>query len=351
MADTQQALSIKVDAFFCMQNANESHSTGKYAQRCERGVQTGIVGVYLGHKLRDGLKLCGNGVIHRLSNRGKEELEKYGKYATEPEYCKYHKLNVTDTPRTPPATITLEFEFYVHSDMLCYSEFLKRTQDHSEKDLEMVNEKKYYKVPYELTLHRKGEVDPNCHEYIIQDSEDIRNAYSKEGSSDEAVRKAVFDATIRVIGAMNRYVLEFQILPAHPDVPGLYFGASVGYPADQLAVLLGGKLYAQHKFDKTERHNKKIIHVTLESVLARFERVCDMMEMQTDNNESKDAQQKNIRDFCQRLLDRMTEKYMHGVLHSMRILNLLLLMVKRFRRNLLLTGSISVRKQRRLLLQ
>ena len=318
--DTQQTLSIKVAAFFCMQNANESHSTAKYAQRCERGVQTGIVGVYIGHDHKFGLKLCGNGRIHRLSKQGARELEIRGKYATEPEYCKYHKLNVTDTPRTPPATITLEFEFYVHSDMLCYSEFLNRTQDHSEKDLEMVNEKKYYKVPYELTLHRKGEVDPNCHEYIIQDSEDIRNAYSKEGSSDEAVRKAVFDATIRVIGAMNRYVLEFQILPAHPDVPGLYFGASVGYPADQLAVLLGGKLYAQHKFDKTERHNKKIIHVALESVLARFERVCDMMEMQTDNNESKDAQQKNIRDFCQRLLDRMTEKYMHGVLHSMRIL-------------------------------
>ena len=81
---------------------------------------TGIVEVYLGYKSRDGVKVCGNGRIHRLSERGAGELRIRGPHVTDPEYCKYLKLQSTDRPTKGPETMTLEFEQSIHTNRRFY---------------------------------------------------------------------------------------------------------------------------------------------------------------------------------------------------------------------------------------
>ena len=42
-------------------------------------------------------------------------------------------------------------------------------------------------------------------------------------------KKVSFDGIMKILPEMNKYVLEFQILPTYPDVTGLYFDVSVSY--------------------------------------------------------------------------------------------------------------------------
>ena len=307
---TQRPVSIKVHTISGMQDA-------KYAQRCAGGVYTGIVGVYLGYEFSHGVKVCGNGRMHTLSARGVAELQNSGAHGTEPEYCKYHKLEAADTPMHAPKTITLEFEFQIHN----YTEFYQylngtaasiadvvRRQD--PKD--MTDNKQYTAFGFSIELSNSGAIpdtDGNFHAYTI---DSIKHT--------STLPLPWQPGLIERLARMNKYILEFQTLSAHASVPGLYFGVSVGHPADELAVLLGAKLFAQHKFERAERHNKKVIHIALQSVLAKLERGYDSLMLVGPGEAPRSTPQKEWIDFnCQRSLDTIAESYILGVLEILEI--------------------------------
>ncbi len=287
-----------------MQTVGGTQPTARYAQRCTGGVYTGIVGVYLGYRAYNRVKVCGNGRIHVLTERSTNELRKSGAYATEPEYCKYHKLEATDTPTAPPQFITLEFQVSIHANIHYYA-----TQMH---DSAMTEDANYRRVKCTIKLKHFNKIDDD-------DGTGNFHLYKPQSFKHREHIPGEIEGLIEGLVNMNKYVLEFQKLAAHADVPGLYFGVSVGHPADQLAVLVGDKLFAQHKFNNAERHNKKIIHVALESVLAIFERAYDSMQEQSGQQPRTATQKGAINAFCQSTLDSLTERYIEGVLTNLQI--------------------------------
>ncbi len=272
--------------------------TAKYAQPCSGGVYMGVVNVFLGHFCEGDVKVRGDGRMYRCLPGATQ-----APYGKKPDVCKYHKLRATDKPpKNAPVKIRFEFDVYLYNNSV----------DVYDKDMEK-------KFPSHYTLHKcnvdldRGacldqgpEGDGYFHEYTFTDVK-----------CDENVKERITSLVKK-----NRYTFEFQRLNAHRSMPGLYLAESVGHPSDQLAVLFGGRarnksdankdlFFAQHKFDTTEWDKMKIIHTAMANVLSKIE------YMYNDVSEEYTAHNTETREFCQKILDHVTEPYIDKVLENM----------------------------------
>lgn len=147
-----------------------------------------------------------------------------------------------------------------------------------------------------------------------------------EAPGDRIIASEGITNTITSLANQNRYTFEFQVLNAHPSMPGLYFAASVGYPSDQLAVLFGGRarndgdtkdvFFAQYEFDTTNWGQMKIIHTVMANALSKIEYMHNYLS-------EKLGPQTNTREthqFCQELLDYITQPYIHEVLENAKLM-------------------------------
>jgi hypothetical protein len=286
----------------------------KYAQLCDGGVYMGIMNVYLNYMHRRNLKFSGNGWIHALT--GVNAPAQNDRVSADPTYCKYHTLKIGDSPGKPPRTIDLEFEFCIFKDLEFYNIFTNpNTQLTYTKELK--NAEHYENMSCVITLNNPIRVDndENFHEYSFQ----------KIFIPDETIMDPRIGQIIKLLAEKNKYILEFQTIPMHAKVPGLYMTSTVGLPYEHLTVLLGGhgykktvtngntrfncKIFTQYKFSRDQWKDKKIIYTALKCLLTKFE--CMYNYLINNANTPKSAES-----FCQSLLDYITVDYVDAVMEG-----------------------------------
>ncbi len=188
-----------------MQDWDATQPTAKYAQRCEGGVTTAIVGVYLGHEFMNGVNVYGNGRLHRAVG-----LQNGGKHATEPAYCKYHTLEATENDANPPPKIKLEYRFSIHEKTAYYDFDLNGGAASNNGDA--IDGKLYRQLNCTIELEWQNTFDADarngiCHVYGVKNV-----TYPKALKDDIQV-------VVNMLATMNKYTLEFQTLHAHAEVP------------------------------------------------------------------------------------------------------------------------------------
>jgi hypothetical protein len=284
----------------------------KYAQLCDGGVYMGIMNVYLNYMHRSSLKFCGNGWIKPLN--GANLPAQNDSVSADPTYCKYHTLNIGDCPGKPPRTIDLYFEFYIFEQLDFYDIFTDPNDQLTYiRDLKNVDRYDNISCVITLTNPKKVDNDENFHGYDFQKIV-IPNVTTKDPRVGQIIKR---------LAESNKYILEFQTIPMHAKVPGLYMTSTVGLPYEHLTVLLGGhgykktvkngnarfncKIFAQHKFDRDEWKNKKIIYTALKCLLTKFECMYNYLIDKVNTP-------KSVESFCQSLLDHITVHYIEAVM-------------------------------------
>ena len=286
----------------------------KYAQLCDGGVYMGIMNVYLNYMHRSSLKFCGNGWIKPLN--GANLPAQNDRVSADPTYCKYHTLNIGDCPGKPPRTIDLYFEFYIFEQLDFYDIF---TNPNAQLTYirEMKNVELYNNISCVITLNnpKKVDHDENFHGYDFQKIV-IPNITTMDARVGQIIKR---------LAESNKYILEFQTIPVHAKVPGLYMTSTVGLPYEHLTVLLGGhgykktvtngntrfncKIFTQYKFSRDQWKDKKIIYTALKCLLTKFE--CMYNYLINNANTPKSAES-----FCQSLLDYITVDYVDAVMEG-----------------------------------
>ena len=285
----------------------------KYAQLCDGGVYMGIMNVYLNYMHRGSLKFCGNGWIHALS--GVNAPAQNDRVSADPTYCRYHTLKIGDSPGKPPRTIDVEFEFCIFEQLEFYDIFTNPNAQLTYYTKELKNAERYGKIPCVITLTnpRRVDNDENFHGYDFQ----------KIVIPNETEMDARVGQIIKRLAESNKYILEFQTIPMHAKVPGLYMTSTVGLPYEHLTVLLGGhgykktvkngnaryncKIFTQYKFSRDQWKDKKIIYTALKCLLTKFECMYNYL-IDSENTP------KSTESFCQSLLDHITKEYVEAVM-------------------------------------
>jgi hypothetical protein len=310
---------IQIDKFQALCAKMDARETAKYAQPCIGGVYMGIVNVHLNNRSNNGVTICGDGRMHRMTHGKQNEW-----MDTKPKASKYHKLEVQDRPPdNEPASIDLKFEFFLYKDQNNYRD----GQTGPGYDADMETGGNYKKIICTIRLMTKGRfsglTSAMFYEYEFHEiiSMSVEEPATKEAQTyGDEITKEILTA----LAQKNRYTFEFQSLNAHPKMPGLYFAESVGWPSDQLAVLFGGRarhgglenmefFFAQHKFDTTEWDKMKQIHTALANVNSKIEYMYNYLSANPEPNIDTQA----TRRFCQQVLDYITEPYIHEVLKRM----------------------------------
>jgi len=300
---------VNIDQIKNMYKAALQRPNAKYAQLHDNdGVYMGIVHVQLCREYHDGVCICGNGRIVDLA-------KPVPGYTMDSDYCKFHAFKESEGKDRPPDSIELELEFHIHSTLTHYNSL---SGGKSTYDTDIKDQRKYIPWPCKITLTRDRKIDDGgyFHAYKFK-SRDLWNQGYPE-----------IHRIVDILIGKNTYVFEFQYLPVHESVPGLYFSRSIGYPSDQLAVLISEResnvdengqrmpartLMAQYKFDQNVR-SSKIIHMALDTVMKKIERVYTYLY----NNSSKSTQEpeikgREIKTFCQHILDVITHQYTNEV--------------------------------------
>jgi hypothetical protein len=321
---------IHIDKFQALYTEIVTKETAKYAQPCVGGVYMGIVNVQLHNRIKDGVNICGDGRMHKMTRGNEKDW-----MDTKPKVCKYHKLEVKDRPDGIPPSIQFEFEFVIYKD---YAYYLDGNTGY---DAELEKGKNYKKIICIIELLCVDAIDVsemtysyNFHKITSMrieqrpiDPQPTGQPPIEEAPSEEAATEMMLPYTEEIVTSLaqkNRYTFEFQRLNTHPKMPGLFVAESVGWPSDQLAVLFGGRarhgglanmdfFFAQHKFDTTEWNKMKQIHTALANVLSKIEYMYNYLLANPEPNIDTPA----TRRFCQEVLDYITEPYIHEVLKRM----------------------------------
>jgi len=303
--------------------------TKKYAQLHKEGVYMAVVGVHLGHKADNDVFVCGNGRIRQAPKNGRRDPD-------DPDYYKYHPLTVKDRPNSAPRELEVTLELYINDNRTYYATLQEGQSgvapdpfvDFSEFKQERAEGYLKLQVPVKLSHSAAIDEDQNFHEYK---------------PSPGAISNWLASGLVN----MNRYILQFQMLPEHRSVTGLYCATFTGYPSDQLAVLVGGnetknathliplnhnRLFVQHKFDPSEWNEKKIIYMALQSVLEKAGLVWNFLcrHLLQEGGSGTDSstgevfvyaqRDKAIDTLCQDVLDHITDDYIACVSEKIKLL-------------------------------
>lgn len=320
----------KIEGALKLFNAIPKSDAGlaKYAQPCIEGVYMGIVNVRLKNTNNGVVSIAGDGRLHQMSMSGAKDAW----WDSKPKVCKYHKLSPTDRPDNVPKVIALEFEFFIYKEREYYNEnFVQENYD-----VEMKKQINYTTIKCTIELFQVHCIDREADGYFYDYA---FNNVSTKDSIDETTKDIITS-----LAQSNKYTFEFQILNAHPKMPGLYFASSVGYPSDRLAVLFGGRtlvkrnnietgrnglvelsksrdfnyiFFAQYKFDNGKWHTLKIIHAVMANVLSKMEYMYNYLLDMPDLN---GATIELTKFFCQGVLDYITNAYIDTVLENIELL-------------------------------
>jgi hypothetical protein len=308
-------------------------SAAKYAQPCKGGMYMGVVNVYLRNRIHNDMRFSGDGRIYK-----KGENETRNEWLdSRPTVCKYIKISTQDKPENPPQSIDFDFEFLKYTiNTTIYQDAIGGKISYDE---EMGKQDNYTKITAKITLKNPQKIN-DSHGYFYRCNFTTADA---QYTSTWAINRA----------QDNDYIFEFQMLNAHPNMPGLFFAQSVGHPSDRLAVLLGGQarpsgvvlpskkksktdtalaglFFAQYKFDNMQWYKLKIIHAAMANVLSKVEYLHNYLSEIFNPLELKDTEFTYVLDIptsdvfrtmatlvCHTVLDYITKPYIDAVLQNM----------------------------------
>lgn len=301
----------------------------KYAQPCKGGMYMGIVNVYLHNRIHNDMRFSGDGRIYK--NDANETRTEW--LDSTPKVCKYIKITTSDKPENAPLVIEFDFDIFKYSkNGTIYTDAARSETSYDE---EMGKEENYTKYTAKIMLNKHSKLD-NSDNYFF------RYIFEKtEGYNAKVTTQLATD---------NKYIFEFQMLNAHPKMPGLFFASSVGHPSDRLAVLLGGQarpttnsknntalnddFFVQYKFDNMQWYKLKIVHAAMANVLSKVEYLYNYVleipflveipdyVLEDLNPTSNLKRQKMTKRLCHTVLDHITKPYIDAVLQNMELVRL-----------------------------